>query len=246
MTRPAVDIIIPFHGKYEYVTRCCESVLRCTPNQPFQITLIDDGSPNPDFLRSLISNKIGGWQSEEQLGFGGAVNEGVANTSSPWVVVMHSDVQVKDIYWLLHMQRTMERLKATGVKLVSARANDMGTAASYDERIIAKNPEDLTADDFVVDQPVPLFCCLLHRDLFNRVGPLKAYPYAWYEDEELFWRMKKAGYKQAICGMTAVHHEGGATIKDLWKSNPQSRAVMESNYDACMSDVNGYARMQNA
>lgn len=245
VSRPALDIIVPFHGKYEYVMRCCESILKCTPNQPYSIYLIDDASPNQGFIKTMITKRIGGGQLDEQLGFAGALFQAYNETKSPWIVIMHSDVVVRDIYWLLHMQRTMESLKGKGVKLVTAMTNNPGTAASFDERMICNSPEEIEdTEDVIVDKACPLFCALMHRELFKKIrGFLKQYPLAWYEDEELFWRMKHFGYKQAICRTAWVHHEGGATIKDLWKQDANSKQIMENNYNLCIQDIRPYVKV---
>jgi GT2 family glycosyltransferase len=75
--------------------------------------------------------------------------------------------------------------------------------------------------------------------LFSRVGGfLKNYPYGYYEDEEFAARLRKYGYKQAVCRSSWVHHEGACTIRSIWRANPNLRKVMEEeNRDRCIEDM---------
>lgn len=238
--RPSVDIIIPFHGKYEFVTRSVSSIFRNTPNQEYRIILVDDASPNVHYLRQLasVNRKIVPVQVEEQVGFGGALEAGYQASEAANLVFIHSDVWVENINWLGNLQRAYNNLRESKVKIVSARTNHPGTASAWDPRIIG------AADDIVqdtsVDIPIPLHCAFCHRDLFRHCGGfIKSYPYGWYEDEELFYRMKYYGFRQGIAGKSYVLHEGGATIKDLVKDQSIG-SIMEANREQCQEDVRPY------
>lgn len=237
MNRPAVDILLPYHGQYEAMTKCIGSIFACTPNQDYNIILIDDASPNPYHWRTLSETrkKVFGMRLPEQVGFGAALAAGFSISKSPLVAIVHSDVWTENINWLANLQRALVRLKPEGVKLVSARSNDPGTACTYDPRMFG-NPED-EVGDVIVDTSCPLMCCLCHRELFSRVGFIKPYPYAWYEDEEFFWRMKKHGYKQAIVGNSFVRHAGGLTIKEVCREKPKTTQIMENNRELCLADI---------
>jgi glycosyltransferase involved in cell wall biosynthesis len=239
--RPPVDIIIPFHGQYESVTRCIGSILACTPNQDYQIILVDDGSANKKYLKFITDNNkaVKGVVLDEQRGFGAALYEGFKVTTGSHIVIMHSDVWVSNVNWLLNMQRALIKYKKSGVKLISARASNPGTSASYDDRMFGEAND--TVEDFVSDYPVPLICSYCNRELFKRIGGfVKPYPYGWFEDEELFWRMKHFRFRQMVIGNTWVNHEGALTIKELWRTNVDSKSIMESNRDQCLQDVRPY------
>lgn len=242
-----VNILIPFHGQYSKVSALVESIIVSTRSNPYQICLIDDASPNPDYIKDFekydedrpaftkpILTTI---RSEKQLGFGGALELGFRNTEEPWIVVMHSDCLITSSSWLIEMCKTMQRLKNQNVKLVSARTNNPGinepaylTASS---KISSSDGDKILEDGYI-----PLFCSLFHRELFSRIGGfIKNYPYAYYEDEELAFRMKKAKFKQAISGKSWVYHEGGCTINEICKNNPAIKQIIESNYNLLIQDI---------
>lgn len=226
-----VDIIIPFHGKYELVTKCLASVYACTKNIDYRVILVDDCSPNPHFMNSIIkSSKTSGIRLEKHSGFGAAFNAGLTAGSGKHVVLLHSDMVVTSIGWLSSLRKGLAKLKTLGVRMVFARTNSVGSASCG---VTSQSEEEV--NDFVGKSPLPLLCFYCHRELFSRIGGgLKEYPYGWYEDEELYWRMKYYGYSQAIVGNSWVEHLGGATVNSL----PENvKKLMENNRQTCLTDV---------
>jgi GT2 family glycosyltransferase len=237
-----VDIIIPFHAQYQKVVRLLESLVLYTHSNPFTVTLVDDASPNNTFGSeehanlSKINVKI--IRNEEQIGFGASLLEGYKATNNPWVVFLHSDCRVTEPNWLKNMGITMQKLKGSGIKMVGARSNNPGPDA--DPRMKADAGHH-RIDDFVLgnDDYLPLYCVLVHRKLFDLVGGfIRPYPYVGYEDQELAHRLRKFGYKQAVCGGSWVFHEGGGTLNDLVKIDPRINLVVEEdNRDLCIKHI---------
>jgi GT2 family glycosyltransferase len=234
-SRSPVDIIIPFHGLYTRVKDLVKSILLTTKSNPYRITLIDDFSQNVSFYESLKEYKeIDIFRTESQLGFGGAVEFGYNLTKQPWVVILHSDCLIEDSSWLIEMGRSLLNLKDKNVRLVSSKSDNPGNW--YDQRL--KSDKKDRSEDFIVNTPLPLYCCMTHRDLFKKMnGFIKNYPYKGYEDEELFYRMKKFGFKQAICGKSWVKHFGSETVIDCIKRNPKVSEIIDNNRNLCIQDL---------
>lgn len=246
-SRSAVDIIIPFHAQYERVSSLIRSILYSIKSNPYQITLVDDCSENTNFgeeiKRQFARETPEGFKpmlqyirSEQQLGFGGALKLGFDATSSPWVLFMHSDCVVEDANFMIHMGQSLLNWKQSGepVKIVSARSDNPGEC----EKAIAKPGDKGKTDIVLKDETMPLFCAMCNRDLFGHIGGfIKPYPYAWYEDEELAYRMKKRGLLQGISTKAWIKHQGGATIKYVWSRKPDSRKIMEENRERCVADM---------
>ncbi len=244
---PPVDVIIPFHKQYHILSECLRSLISKTLGQIYTITVVDDGSPVSNFIETLEKQKLRDVPIQylrlpEQEGFGAALKAGFEHTRNPWVCFLHADCVIEQQDWFFHMFNTMQSLKGNGVKLVSAKVDDGGTGA-YDQNIIGTLDH---VEDKIVEEPLPLICTLVNRQLFDHIGGfIKSYPYGWYEDEELFWRMKIHGYKQAVCGKAFVRHKGGATIKELLK-NIKVKKVMESNQETYVKDIQELAKQQKA
>ena len=56
----AVEIIIPFYGLYNRVSSLLESIFATVTRNRYQITLVDDGSPNEGFIKEISSKNSPG------------------------------------------------------------------------------------------------------------------------------------------------------------------------------------------
>jgi glycosyltransferase involved in cell wall biosynthesis len=242
-TSQKVDIIIPYYGQYEKVAQLVSSLIYGTRSNLFRICLVDDCSPNEDFIRDgfdVIPN-LKQIRMPEQIGFGGALLAGVKALAEepetfPWLVFLHSDCRIEDSSWLLELGETMQRMKSQGVKLVSALTNN----PVHPNPIFKANHQDIQdrTDAIVEDGYAPLYCALCHRELFSRIGGfIRSYPYGGYEDRELADRMRYYGLKQAVSGRSWVFHEGDATMQYLRRKKPEAAKIAEENVNLYQKDL---------
>lgn len=248
-SKSRVDIIIPFHSQYEKVTSLVKSILLSVKSNPYQITLVDDCSENENFQkeihdqfkpeeRSIFKPIVRCIRNEKQLGFGGSLKVGYDNTDLPWVLFMHSDCRVEDPNFMIEMGKSLLnwKEKKIPVKMVAACSNNSGSCS-----LAQKDKKDVEGKDLILENgSLPLYCAMCHRDLFKYIGGfIKPYPYAWYEDEELAFRMKKSGFQQGVSGKAWINHEGAATIKYLWNKDKSGeiKKTMEQNRDLCIQDI---------
>ena len=244
-----VDIIIPFHGQYQKVTSLLESIFRLTRSNYYKICIVDDFSPNKEFIETIkknsdkaakikkIENVISTIRTQEQLGFAGACQVGYEATESPYVCFVNSDCKVEDSGWLRSMGETLLDYKHEGVRVVSPMTNNsVGGHESQQGNRFDRNvkPAILKEDEYLT-----LYCFLCHRQLFNHCGGfLKSYPYGYYEDQEFGARLNSYGFKQAVCRESWISHEGAQTIHELWRRKPDVRDIMEKdNRKRCIDDM---------
>lgn len=244
-----VDIIVPFHGQYEQLMTLIESIFRLTRSNYYQLCLVDDASPNPEFIKTVAKNAhknsnrlqqqnvLKALRCGKQKGFAGACKYGYDNTSSPYVCFVNSDVVIEDSGWLRAMGESLLRLKGDGVRMVAPTTNNPvgGHEAQKGEKFVREQADVVIEDESFLS----LYCFMCHRELFPRIGGfLKEYPYGYYEDEEIAARMRKNGFKQAVCRSSWVRHEGMSTIRSIWRENTNIRDVMEKdNRQRCIDDL---------
>lgn len=238
-----VEIIIPFNGRHSSVTNLVESIFKTVSTNRYQITLIDDGSENDSFITEINETKMPGvvcMRHDKSEGFGAAINSVLQNPKNewiPWVLIMHSDVIVEGPNWLASLGQSMQKLKSSGVKMVSPRTDHPGHSldAIFESRQI--NKREISCEDFILegDQYLPLYCALCHRDLFKHIGYFKEFPLAGCEAQEFAIRMKRHGFSQAICGSSWVYHENGGTVNRLGKKDKELLRKTRHDFEVKMN-----------
>lgn len=194
-----VEIIIPFHGKHKLVTSLIENIWR-TVNTPYQITLMDDGSENEEFISQLHEGKLPQivcMRHDKQEGLGASLNSVLQNPSkpTPWVVFVQPET-IPDGNWLQQLGNSMQGFKTKGVKMVAPRCNNPGGNVKGSQKAEF-------SDDFILpdDAYLTFYCVLCHRELFSKIGMFKE-----IEDptKEFSDRLKRHGFLQGIAGKAWV------------------------------------------
>lgn len=239
-SRSPVDILIPFHGQYDKVSRLVYSIILAVKSNPYQITLIDDGSPNADYIQQFkdfdkdrpfgSAAILQTLRLEQRTGFATALRHGFDATKQPWVMFLHSDCWIEDTQWMLEMGRSLLSLDKR-VKMVGAQLEKQKSSARLSDII-------LEGENYL-----PLACAMCHRNLFAHIGGFIR-NYIGYEDQELAYRMKYYGYRQAISSNACVRHEGGATYKDLFKQNNEIGELIEQSRNKLIIDLKKFTSPQ--
>ena len=157
---------------------------------------------------------------------------------------MHSDCVVEDAAWLRRLLDSYANMRDRGVKIVSARTNYSGGGDPRLETSRTKLGDDIILNVSKVQQILeedlycPLFCAIMHRDLFKHLGGfLRNYPLAFYEDVELAVRMFSKNFKQGISGRSYIHHDGHSTIDAVCQGNIEAKTIIELNFDRLTKDI---------
>lgn len=237
----SVDILIPFHGKYQKVYDLCKSLWKTLGRyHDYNICLIDDASPNEFFIRGFEkAPRTTILRSDERLGFGGALNIGFNNTQRQFVMILHSDCIAEHQGWLTNLLKTLVSFKNEKIGMVAPMTNNPVTGPNCLKIEKGKFFEEDQRKDFILkDGFIPLYCALSPREIFSRInGFVKPYPLGWYEDEELSYRMKAYGFKLGVSGKSWIYHQGAETVNTTLKEKPEYQSLMESNREKCILDM---------
>lgn len=236
-SRSKVDIIIPVHN-YSIIN-LVYSIINSVRSNPYKITIIDDFSNNKiNYFDNFDKERPTGVEpmiqtirSETQKGFAASLNIGIQNTKNPWILCMHSDCIIENKNFMIELGKSLMENKDNNIRLFSSMTNNLDP--KYNELIGEKSK---IYNDKISEKPIPLFCFMFHRELLNKIGMFKEYPYVGFENEELFYRMKFHGYKMGICGRSWIHHENHGTTKLLIK-NKTIKEEMLKNRERCVNDL---------
>ena len=223
-----LSIAIPFHGRYENVTSLVSNIHRYAKGFDLEILLMDDNSPNKDYINKF--NDVAfmkQYQSDEHRGFGACVNAAMKNAAYKNFMVIHSDCKI-DSNIFIPMYNCLEKYD-----LVSPKTNNPieGDEAQKGDRTV-------TDDVLISENFLSLYAFMIKTDLFKRLGGLKEYRYAFFENKELAVRMSLNKLKQGICGAAFIHHQGHLTVMDVARKSQEARKQMEENENLYINDLN--------
>ncbi|HUQ40256.1 MAG TPA: glycosyltransferase family 2 protein [Acidimicrobiales bacterium] len=161
--------------------------------------------PGIDLVRSSLN-----------IGFARAVNLALARDDAPFVLLLNADVDLDDGY----VERLVAALSSddslagvTGVLRLPSGAIDSTGIAMSSARWAWDRDRGMTGADVTAGEPfgVSGAACLLRRSALDGLGadPLWSELFVYWEDVELAWRLRRAGWRFAtVAGATAAHARG--------------------------------------
>lgn len=217
---PLASIVIPVYGQLEHTLRCLRALAGQPPRVPFEVIVVDDGSPDDsaDVLPAITGLRY--HRRAENGGFIAACNDGAALARGEYLVFLNNDT-VPQPGWLDALLRTFAEHPGTG--LVGAqllypdgRLQEAGGVVRSDGS--ADKLGRLAAPaypDFAYVRRVD-YCSgaaiALPRDEFKANGGFDArYAPAFYEDTDLAMSVQARGLKVLCQPASRVVHVEGAT-----------------------------------
>lgn len=218
--RPVASIIIPVHGNEGATLRCLGSLSLARVSRPFEVLVVDDGSP-PGSLDALGAvDGIGLVRSVQNRGFVAACNLGARHAGAPWLVFLNNDTVVTD-GWLDRLVETVAArpgVGAVGARLLfeDGRLQEAGGIVRSDgsahnvgrgDHPDAPQYRYLRAVDYCSGA-----CLLVPADVFARLGGFDdAYSPAYYEDVDLAFKLRSVDLDVLYQPRAVVFHAEGAT-----------------------------------
>ena len=239
-----VDLIVPVYRGLEDTQRCIQSVMASTCRTPWRLVIINDASPEPavtQWLRELVAQaddpRLLLLENDENLGFVGTVNRGMALSADNDVLLLNSDTEVAGD-WL-------DRIRAAAygdqkVASVTPFSNN-ATICSYPRFCQDNDLPDgwdtarldalfaRTNPGQVVDVPTGVgFCMYIRRAALAEVGlfDVENFGKGYGEENDFCIRAARAGWRNLHLLDTFVRHFGGVSFGD--SKSPRERAAMET------------------
>lgn len=217
--KPLVSVIIPVYNNLRYTAVCLNAVLRELSSIPTEIIVVDDASTDgtADYLESCSGIRV--LRHVVNQGFVQSVNDGAAIANGQYLVLLNNDTIVTP-KWISALLRTFDSRDRVGAVGSQLRAPDGtiseagalvwkdGTAANFGRGRFASDPGVAFPREVDYCSAASL---MVRADVFRAAGGLSSeFAPAYYEDVDLCFRIRAAGYRVLYQpDSVVVHFEGG-------------------------------------
>lgn len=247
---PIVSVVIPTYGNWAYTRQCLESIEINLPSTPFEVVVVDDASPDDSADRVAACAGVRLVRAPRNLGFVGACNLGAENARGELVMFLNNDTEVRQgwLDTLVDVVETRQDVGLVGSKLVypDGRLQECGgiiwadgTGWNYGRHQSPDNPVYRTLREVDYCSGAAL---LVRHDLFDQIGGFdQRFAPAYYEDTDLAFAVRAAGYRTMVQPESVVvHHEGitnGTDVSSGVKRHQElNRAVFVDKWAVQLAD----------
>jgi O-antigen biosynthesis protein len=225
-----VSVVIPVHGGWEDLRACLDSLVACQDLLE-EIQVVDDASPDdaPEETQGRPCVRL--LRNTEQRGFAATCNYGLKETSGEIIGFLNSDTVVPRA-GLIHL---IEALRHSGsIAAAGPYSNFVGHSQQITPTYTTLDTLDLFAQDFA-DRPqedvetdmLVGFCLAVRKSVLEEIGAFETrFGLGTFEDNDLCYRIRRAGYRLIFATRSFVHHGGSKTLSRLPISVP---ALLEHN-----------------
>lgn len=247
---PLVSIILLAFNHLEYTKLCVESLYRFTSHIHFELITVNNGSSDDtqQFFDTLPNHKKMNYS--DNVGGDTAINAGLQLAEGKYTVFLSNDL-VLTAHWLDNLLTCIESDETIGIVVPACSASSNYQQVNLNYNNMAEMAQTAafynTSNHGKWDERVRLitYTFLIKTELFKQLGGLEEiYNPGGFDDDDLSFRVRRAGYKLIYAKDTFVHHFGSITIQsDYEKLNllERNRRIFSSKFgvdawDDCMID----------
>jgi GT2 family glycosyltransferase len=239
---PDFSIIVPAYNKFELTYHSIASVALAYNHSSYEVILADDNSTDKTSeAENIIGNLIIS-RNAENLRFLKNCNQASKLARGKYIVFLNNDTEVSS-FWLdelLKVHSDDDTIGLTGSKLL----NEDGTLQEAGGIIWGNGQPWNVGRDANPQQPefnyrrevdyVTGAAMCIRRDLWEQVGKFsEELAPCYYEDPDLAFKVRAAGYKTVyVPHSVVVHFEGKSHGKDTKKGLKRYQVVNESKFRA--------------
>ncbi len=225
VVNPKVTVVLPVHNAFEYTYNCIASLILSYNKYSFEVILVDDESSDytvdiSDYVENLTVVK-----NETNLGFLRTAEKGANESNSDFVVFLNNDTEVTT-GWIDSLVDVFERFENVGMagsKLIYPNGDlqeagglvwgngkpwNVGNGCNAED----PNYNYVRQADYVSGAAM-----MIRRSVWETVGGFsKEFIPAYYEDTDLAFKVRQAGYRTLyVPSSVVVHYEGMSNGRDL-------------------------------
>ena len=235
---PLTSVVVVSYNQWHLTERCLQSIAEHSDTDALEIIVVDNASADetPQRLQSWQQkdpNRRKVVLNQDNLGFGPAVNQGLAMAQGDYLIILNNDIIVGP-GWARGLRRHLEVDPQLGI--LCPVTNNIGNEAqvALDGRTPAEVFESARHYNLAkVGKLLPLtiaafFCVMIPRHVYTKLGGLdEQFVPGFFEDDDYCLRIKALGLKIGCAEDVFVYHELSASFDKVGVSRRQ--AIFERN-----------------
>ncbi|HSX45303.1 MAG TPA: glycosyltransferase family 2 protein [Candidatus Saccharimonadales bacterium] len=225
MKKSLIYLIVPNWNGKNRLSSCLDSLL--SQNQSAQVLVVDNGST--DGSVEFVKQKYPGVQLislPQNTGFSGGVNAGIKKAlevGADYIGLFNNDA-VADKNWLSELVKVLDNQAEVGIVTCKLMRDDRqhfdSTGDQYSIYGMPFPRARNVLDEGQFDKPEPVFSAsggasLYRAKLFTQVGLFDQKFFAYYEDVDISFRARSAGWQIYYQPSALAYHEVSATSSGL-------------------------------
>ena len=243
ISKPTVSIIIPVFNKVLYTYNCLLTLQKYDSEISKEVIIVNNASS--DTTIDLCKRLQGAFQvinNQDNKGFVEACRQGADIAKGQFILFLNNDTQVLP-NWLVNMVKVMEadpKIGITGSKLIypNGKLQEAGgiifnDASGWNYGRLQEPSEPKYNKNREVD-----YCSgaslMIRQALWKQIGGFDLrYAPAYYEDTDLCFATREAGYKVIYChDSEVIHHEGITAGTDIQTGYKTYQAINRKKFQA--------------
>jgi len=241
-----VSIIIPVFNQFEYTHACLASLQAVQEQPPFEVIVVDDCSTDetPEAIAQIPG--VIYLRNDSNSGFIASCNTGAEKAHGKYLLFLNNDTIVK-AGWLTALLDTFKEERRAGIvgsKLLypDGRLQEAGgiiwrdaSGWNYGKFDDPGNPEYNYLRDVDYCSAAAL---MVPKALFESAGGFDSrYAPGYYEDTDLAFKIRQAGYRVLYQPLSEViHHEGATGGTDISTGAKKHQEINRSTFAEVWSD----------
>lgn len=214
---PIVSIVVLAYNKLDYTKLCVNSILNYTKDVDYELILVDNGSTDATlaYFKSVPGATV--VHIERNLGVVKGFNMGMMVARGRYTAAVCNDF-IFTHRWLSNLLLCLKADKRIGY--VSPGATNISNLQQIDYKFTDEASFHAFAEGFNRSNPAKweervvllpnVLCC--PTALLDRIGYYDTrYYYGEFADDDISFRIRRAGYRLVYCADTVTHHFGSVT-----------------------------------